>query len=96
MNDARCLGVQFADLLPLCTFMSFVVDEVQMLEPRGTQRYTKNVRQTLHVLPAAQSKLILNQRCLRRRSSLFLFELSPPRIQFVRQLLGFVHLGVGT
>src|SRR5271157_4287761 len=27
--------------LPLCTFVSFVVDELQMLEPQRTQRYTK-------------------------------------------------------
>ena len=28
---------------PLCTFVSFVVDEVQMLEPQRTRRYTKEV-----------------------------------------------------
>jgi hypothetical protein len=36
--------------LPLCTFVSFVVDEVQMLEPQRTRRYTKDVMETLDVL----------------------------------------------
>jgi hypothetical protein len=33
--------VQALDIPPLCTFVSFVVDEVQMLEPQRTRRYTK-------------------------------------------------------
>jgi hypothetical protein len=28
-------------MFPLCTFVSFVVDEVQMLEPQRTRRFTK-------------------------------------------------------
>ena len=36
----------------LCTFVSFVVKEVQMLEPQRTQRYTKEVRE-IFVLVAA-------------------------------------------
>jgi hypothetical protein len=31
----------FPRFLPLCTFVSFVVDELQMLEPQRTRRYTK-------------------------------------------------------
>jgi DNA repair protein RecN (Recombination protein N) len=35
----------------LCTFESFVVDEVQMLEPQRTRRYTKEERDARHVIP---------------------------------------------
>jgi hypothetical protein len=31
----------WSDRLLLCTFVSFVVDELQLLEPQRTQRYTK-------------------------------------------------------
>ncbi len=40
VNFDCSLGVDM--YLPLCTFVSFVVDEVQMREPQRTQRYTKD------------------------------------------------------
>src|SRR5207245_323624 len=37
----RRLPPQQFQVLPLCTFVSFVFNEVLMLEPRGTRKYTR-------------------------------------------------------
>ena len=43
--------------VPLCTFVSFVIDEVQMLEAQRTRRYTKDkARVFLGPTKPAQSK----------------------------------------
>jgi hypothetical protein len=39
----RCPRVKSHDAFFMCTFVSFVVDEVQMLEPQRTRRCTKDL-----------------------------------------------------
>src|SRR5579863_3125759 len=47
-----------SNAVPLCNFVSFVVDDVKKLEPQRTRRYTKEECPTRHGCPCLDSKLL--------------------------------------